>query len=173
MERVCSWCGRHLDDEYPSALGESVTHGLCSDCRDFLARNTPESVEAFINRFDVPVLLVDGNARVLNANAAACSALGAAREAVKGRLAGNVMQCAHARMPGGCGKTIHCAGCQIRISITHTHRTGEALHGVHAYQDAEGLLPSQGRSLVISTEKAGDYVLLRVDAMETTTRPVI
>jgi len=168
MERVCSWCNRHLDDGNLTGPRDSVTHGLCPECRDFLAQNKPESVDAFIDRFDVPVLLVDGNAQVLNINTAACAALGKERAAVKGRLTGNVVQCAHARLPGGCGKTIHCAGCQIRISITHTHKTGEALRGVRAYQNTEGLVRSRGRSLVISTEKAGDCVLLRLDAMETT-----
>jgi transcriptional regulator with PAS, ATPase and Fis domain len=124
------------------------------------------SLTALLDQFDMPVLLVDENATAREANSAAYKAFGKDRESVADSRVGAFFQCVQALRPGGCGKTVHCAGCQIRISINRTHQTGESLSNVEAYQDVETVTGIRKRHLRISTEKIGDFVLLRIDGME-------
>jgi PAS domain-containing protein len=166
MKKICSWCGADLDlGRAPAPQGGPVTHGICPKCRDLMIRKIPGSLAALLDQFDMPILLVDENAVAQGANIAACKALGRDRASVTGFLAGDLTMCAHARQPGGCGKTVHCAGCQVRLSVTRTHQTGESLSNIDAYQDVETDLGVRRRHLRISTEKVGEFVLLQIDEM--------
>jgi hypothetical protein len=81
-----------------------------------------------------------------------------------GRLGGDVFECEYARHPDGCGRTIHCSGCAIRRSVTTTFQTGQALHHVPAQLKQ---YPQENRQveMLISTEKVGDTVWLRIEAL--------
>jgi len=141
MTTLCAWCGKSIDGEGGQAPQDApITHGICASCS--------ESVLS--------------DAAVLTANAAARETLGLDLPKLRGQLAGDVIQCEHAALPGGFGKQLHCAACQIRASVTRTYRTGAALQDVEAYQDVRGPQGRQRLYLRISTEKVGDAVLLRV-----------
>jgi hypothetical protein len=77
-----------------------------------------------------------------------------------------VLECAYARLPGGCGNTEHCKACTIRRTITTTHATGDGKVNVPAYQDI--VTPGGIREVrfLISTEKVGNFVLLRIDEVQ-------
>ena len=74
-----------------------------------------------------------------------------------------MVECAHATEPGGCGQTVHCKGCALRRSVEHTHATGEPLRGVHAYQEIRTPNGIRTAWFELTTERAGDLVLLRID----------
>jgi PAS domain-containing protein len=167
MRRICAWCGADLDGGGPAvAHGEPISHGICGSCRSAL-HTGGWTLRKFLEKLPEPVLLVTPDVVVEAANAAACAAVGKQFADMEGRLGGAVLECAYARLPGGCGKTVHCAACQIRASVGHTFRTGEALLRIDAYQDVLTLHGLQRRRLVISTEKVSEMILLRVDSIET------
>jgi hypothetical protein len=167
LTRLCAWCGVDLDSgERASHHGGPITHGICGACRSTVLNGSGSTLRRFLERLKEPVFLVTGDVVVEAANASACMATGKRAADIEGRLGGNVMECAYDRLPGGCGKTVHCVGCQLRASVSRTFATGEALLRVEAFQDVQTPHGVQRRRLSISTEKANEMVLLRVDSME-------
>jgi hypothetical protein len=75
------------------------------------------------------------------------------------------MECANARLPGGCGKTIHCVGCAIRRAVTHTFLTGKSHLREPAWLDREKDGKVTRLALLVSTEKRESCVLLRIDSI--------
>jgi hypothetical protein len=107
------------------------------------------------------VLIVQDNARVIAANAAAWKMLTKEQLEICGELAGEAIGCVHALEPGGCGKTVHCKSCAIRQCVTHTHDTGEPCRKT-AYADI-GLISGDRRvHFLIDTEKANSFVRLTI-----------
>ncbi len=148
--------------------GEEVSHGICPACQEyFFGEPDGRSLDQFLDRLDVPVLVVDGEVRVRSANRKALEVLGTDLPQVRSRLGGEVLECARARLPGGCGRTEHCPACVIRGSVESTYRTGEEHQDVIAQQVVQrgSGTPDQIR-LRIHTKKSGDAVLLQVDEVE-------
>ncbi len=163
MQRVCAWCGKDFGASSEELAPDPITHGICDECRVFFATNRPESLRQFLSRFDVPILCVDKDGRVVTANEAACTLLGKAQNDVGDVLCGDVIQCRWARLPGGCGKTEHCLGCTIRLLVTATI-SGESVLGQPAYFERESEDGDSHRTnLVLSAERQGQLVLLRID----------
>ena len=158
---VCCYCKKQVKTK-PSDT-DAVSHGVCDQCLPLMVRELGQPMQEYLDELRPPVLVVQDNARVIAANAAARKMLTKEQLEICGELAGEVIGCMHAREPGGCGQTVHCKGCAVRRSVAHTHATGEALYGVHAYQDI--LTPNGIRTawFELTTERAGDLVLLRID----------
>ena len=156
----CAWCGKTSAGS--NGGSHPITHGICPSCADDFEH--PSVVLAdLLDEFPEPIFLVDSNARVQAANRAACQALGKPERQVEGRLGGEVIDCAYAELPGGCGKTVHCDGCTIRNSVKQTWSTGIAHCAVTAERPIAGRTGTSRRRFVISTEKFGKGVLLRID----------
>lgn len=112
------------------------------------------------------MLLVDGEGAVLTANRAARDLLNKSLPEIEGHRSGDVMECARARLPGGCGRTGHCTACAIRIAVGETFATGVSREGICAVEGT-GTFGAGGLSRVrISTERVGETVLLRIDEIE-------
>jgi hypothetical protein len=141
-----------------------VSRSLCPDCRKDVLR-TPHSLSLteFLNRLTAPVLLVDDNVCVRGFNEQARALLGKNPPAILDHLAGDVIECAYARLPGGCGNTEHCKACTIRRTVTGTHATGVSQENVPSYADVVAPGGVREVRLKISTEKVGLFVLLRID----------
>lgn len=123
-------------------------------------------MHGFLNQLEAPTILVDEDTRVLEANDEALHVLGKSRDDVVGYRGGDILECAHALLPGGCGRTVHCAGCEMRRSVTHTYTTGVGVdhHVAFIRQPARtGHAAPADREITISTEKVGGLVLLRLD----------
>ncbi len=167
MKKVCAWCKADLGD-IPSSIHppDMITHGICPTCRDRLAHETGETLRDFLDRLEVPVLLVEREARVLGANSQAQALLGKKMPEIENRLSGNVIECVHAHEPGGCGGTIHCKSCTIRKTVRDTYSSGEPHVNVPAYQDIRTPAAVKQFRFLISTEKVGDYVMLRIDDLQ-------
>ncbi|MBI1388963.1 MAG: hypothetical protein GC154_10995 [bacterium] len=162
MEKYCAWCGIHLGTIEAVGKPGMVSHGICIECAEKLFQENPLQIQYFLNRFEIPILLVDDDCRVISANDRALELTCQSLECATGRLAGDVMECKHAKA-GGCGKTVHCKACAIRNSVTHTHQTGETLYRIPAFQNLiQGDREIKVRFL-ISTEKIKDVVILKIE----------
>jgi len=179
MRKVCAWCGAQIGQPGLSAEdGEAISHGICDECVDFLVTNDCPSISSFLDSLPMPVVLVDARGGVIMSNQCARRSFAFAdgsdaescpppADAGEGRvLLGQLLECCHAASAQGCGRTVHCASCQIRSSVESTYCTGRSLEYVPAHRDAWG--PGGGRNrtyLRISTEKLGHAVLLRIEAV--------
>jgi hypothetical protein len=140
-----------------------ISHGICSNCQDNVIFQEGVSLQHYIDSLAIPIFVVDSNVKVTAVNSKACEVLGKQPTAVVQHLAGNVFECEYARLPGGCGKTIHCSGCTIRQTVTKCFKTGEPQSMVPAYLNPDS--PSS-ITLSITTVKVADWVMLRVDHLE-------
>ena len=98
---------------------------MCPSCyRDFVARFDAESLQTMLDGFDVPVIVVEEDMRVVASNRAAQSLFGRPTPEVVGLLGGEALECAYARLPAGCGRTQHCSSCAIRGAVNRTIASG-------------------------------------------------
>ena len=161
MKAICAWCRKEMGSRGDAS---GVTHGMCLDCATFLRANKPgRTIRAFLDTLPMPVLAVDAQARVRIVNQRAEAMLGRPRSAVEGSLGGDAMECAYARLPGGCGATVHCKACTIRRTVMATHETGRPQHNIAARQELRTNEGVQTTLFLISTRKYHDLVLLRID----------
>jgi hypothetical protein len=126
----------------------------------------PVSLQEYLNRLKYPVLLMNDDVGIVTANILACERLGIDPRHIEGRLAGEAIECINSRLPGGCGKTVHCKACTIRRTVTDTYLTSNCHYMVLAYTDCETPFGPRKIRFLISTEKLGDLVLLRIDDIQ-------
>jgi hypothetical protein len=164
MRVICAWCKKDLG---PSATSTNdaapVSHGICPDCVKRVMAPLGKPLESFLDTLAGSVLAVDVDGRVFAANTAGYSLLKKNPSDVNGQLGGDVFECKWAKTPGGCGKTIHCKSCTIRMTVTDTITTGKSHIRQEAYPDLFYLTKDMRVRFLISTEKAGEAVLLRID----------
>lgn len=168
MRTACAWCGADMGDDGKG--GEELSHGICSDCSVFFLQNVDDAtMGVFLDRLPVPVLVVDDDVRILDGNEAALRLVGRKREEAVGFHSGDVFECAFARLPGGCGKSLHCRGCAIRNSVGRTRSTGESVADVPCYLRQVTRKGEKWKRFLVSTARMGEIVLLKiVDAGEFT-----
>jgi len=166
MKRKCAWCGKDMGP-VPGTRDDGVTHGICRDCRNFFERNVPGELADFMDGMDVPVMLVDFEAKLLAANRTARRQMRLAQEKIEGSLPGDVVECRWARLPGGCGKQTHCLGCVLRACVNKTFETGQSIFRQEAWLDR---MTPDGKDrrvrLVVSTVKRNEVVFMRIDGWE-------
>ncbi len=162
LTRVCAWCNTVLGEKAGHERG--ITSTICPDCVDNLDFQVGTSRQRLLDSLPLPVLVVDSTGAALAANAAARALVGKAIDHIVGHLGGDIFECEYARLPRGCGQTIHCSGCAVRRSVMTTFTTGKPCRRVPAQlrpypKDAE----HRQIDLLISTEKVGDTVWLQID----------
>lgn len=159
MSTVCAWCDRVLsEDDEPL-----VTHDICPNCAGDL-RFIPESFDRFLNGLPAPVVVVDGEGRVIAANKSAGLLLRVEPwDMAAGKLCGEVLSCVHAQLPGGCGRTVHCSGCAIRHAFEHTAATGEPVRDAHAFAHRRTPDAVVDQAYLVSTERLGPLVLVQME----------
>jgi hypothetical protein len=148
------------DEEYAN---QPVSHGICKDCASKILTDMHKTLEGFINRFSFPILVVNNDAALIEANRAARVIHGRKLELVKGVRAGDIIECAHSFEKGGCGRTIHCRACTIRNSVKQTFLTGQATIKVPATADVFHGGEVNKVQFFITTEKIGDFVALKIE----------
>ncbi len=164
MIRICAWCKTEL----PPGLADGerdgvISHGICESCAYTLNADPIRSAGEFLEGLDEAVFLVGAGGRVVSANSAARAVVGKELTAIKDRLAGDMFECANSFLPGGCGKTVNCKACTIRNSVEETLATGNGVERVPAKQDVRTADGVERRRYLISTERVGDYLMLRID----------
>jgi len=141
-----------------------ISHGICDHCRDNVRFQQGVTLQSYIDSLAIPIFVIDDKGVVQTVNNKACQALGKNPADIVHHLGGDVFECEHARLPGGCGKTIHCSGCSIRRAVTECYNSGEPKSMVPACVNPE--TPS-AVELMITTIRVNDGVLLRIDRMKT------
>jgi PAS domain-containing protein len=168
MQKKCAWCDTAIVSNTPPTDEQNIiTHGICASCSDeLLAKELGVSLHSFLDRLGVPVLAIEPGPRVQTANRQACDLLGKDISEVQGQKGGDLIECEHARRPGGCGETIHCKSCTIRNTVLETFATGHSFVDVLAYLDVYLGDEIRPATMKLSTEKVGGIVLLRIDDFE-------
>lgn len=164
MKRTCAWCNRHLGttptDTQPQDV---VTHGICPECADKLYAELGLDLTTFLDEIEAPVVVVDETGVMQAANETARELLQKDLPDIRGYRGGEVFECAYAKLPEGCGETTHCSGCTIRRAVMDTFQTGESKLKTPAYLNRGTPEEYRKTDLLISTEKVGGIVLLRID----------
>ena len=82
-------------------------------------------LRSVLNAFPSPVLIVDHDLQILDANNQADELIDEDHDLYLRRLCGDLMQCLHARQSeDGCGTTEHCPDCALRQTV-HAVAAGE------------------------------------------------
>jgi len=164
MKQVCAWCRGEIGSIESSIHADNeVSHGICNNCLDNLTFQQGVPLTDYLDTLNLPVLLVDSYVVVKAVNKKACEVLGKEPIEIVQHLGGNVFECAYARLPEGCGRTIHCSACAIRRTVTRTFETGEPQCMVPAVLNREKNGRPSKITLSITTVKKGNIVMLRVD----------
>ena len=167
MKRVCAWCRKDLGRVESQASSENViTHGICGGCRENLFFQMGVDLGVFLDSLKMPVVLVDRGGTVVTGNDQARKLVRKSLSEIEGYKGGEVFECAYARMPEGCGNTMHCSGCTIRRTVMETHGTGRSFLRVPATLYCNIPEDPEKIELLISTEKRDDLVLLRIDKVK-------
>jgi PAS domain-containing protein len=141
----------------------AIAGRICRECLDRFGGRAGVPLLDFLDLLEVPVLVTDSDMVVTLANQPLLTLFGKHLSQVKGQRGGDVFECANARLPGGCGRTVQCSGCAIRRAVAETFATGKSLRNVPAYLNRDMATQFQQLGLVISTEKVWGVVLLRID----------
>jgi PAS domain-containing protein len=166
LQVICAWCRKEMQGEtsQDETSENRISHSLCDSCRDrFFKVDTQNTLDDLLNILEAPVLVVDEQGDIVTGNKKALQMLNKSLDEVKGFKGGDVMECAHAALPGGCGNTIHCAACTIRNNVMHTFETGISKINKQAYLNKRRTDGVEKIRFIISTEKVSDFVLLRID----------
>ena len=164
MKVICAGCGLELGERPAESLGpDSVSHGVCEPCAIRFLAKTGVPVGEYIESLPLPTVLLTAEVAVNSANSSALSLLGKEPADLQGRPGGEVFECMYAELPEGCGKTVHCSGCTIRNTVMDTWETGDLHLRVPAYlQQSPGGVTTRLKFL-ISAEKKGGMVFLRIE----------
>jgi PAS domain-containing protein len=146
---------RHPDD--------MVSHGICEECVDNFRFQQGVPLQQYLDSLPVPIFAVDNDVVVQAVNKRAREVFGKDRSAIEQKRGGNVFECAHARLPEGCGRTVHCSGCAIRRTVMKTYETGEPQSMVPATLHRQTAGRHEVVTMTITTVKVDDVVMLRVD----------
>jgi len=163
MRTFCVWCGNEF---VPGPADGAIAHGVCPGCYYALIARRKLDLAELLDQIDVPVIAFDADVTALLANKKAEQAVGKKVDLIKGSPPGPILQCMYASSPEGCGHTIHCSVCTIRLTVTATHQDGQPRRGVEAEQMMEHHGKRQLVRYRISTEKIHDSVLLMIEDIE-------
>jgi PAS domain-containing protein len=156
---ICSYCRKTIGEKEP-INDETVSHGMCQECYDYYEEQVKGlSLDKFLDKFEVPLLIVDKDGRIVAANKMLENMTGRSHREAFGLLGGEIMECAYARLPEGCGETVHCLACSIRNTIMATMESGEPQKQVPVKLRRE----NKEIEMVISTEKIGSFVRIIIE----------
>ena len=91
----------------PTRPDSAITHGICDSCIDNISFQEGVELREFLDALAAPIVMVDSAGTVRAANGAAAAALGTCPADAEGRPLGLVFECEYARLPEGCGQTVH------------------------------------------------------------------
>jgi PAS domain-containing protein len=165
MKVICAWCHQELepDPRHANDPGSEISHGICASCKDYFLSGKRPTLDELLDQLALPALVIDPQGEILLANQHALDILGKDLKRVQGYKGGEAIECAYARLPGGCGQTVHCKACTIRNNVMQTFSTGQNLQRVPAYLNRRAEDGITKIRLLISTEKVDGTVLLRID----------
>jgi PAS domain-containing protein len=163
MKSVCAWCNADLGEikEVHETFG--ITHGICEKCVKILFSQNSKSLHEFLDSLDVPIIMFESEDKFRTGNKYARELLGKELSEIDDHGLRDIIECPYSETPGGCGSNVHCKSCVIRNTVMETFATGKSFTNVPAYPDIDTLSKIKSMCFRISTEKVGDFVLLRID----------
>jgi hypothetical protein len=161
MVTICAFCDTVIRHE-PLTVN-LVNHGICESCYKSILTNHGFNLKKFLDLLDAPVFLVDADVNILAANTRAIATAKKPVAQITGKLCGTVLECINAFLPEGCGKTTHCPDCTIRNSVNETYSTGNQITRRPAVVIRKNNGNQETVRLLVSTQKDGDIVLLRLE----------
>jgi len=164
MKRVCAWCSKVMS---PVKTGGKTsanmqTHSICSDCSDNLDFQLGVSLSTYLDSFKIPVVALDGNGALIGVNRAASEIYKDKVVIDSAEWQEKVFECAHARLPQGCKKAVHCSGCAIRIVTHESFASGKNTYNIPAHVNHCSSDRSEKAELLISAEKTDNIVFLKI-----------
>jgi hypothetical protein len=124
-----------LGDKQPLD-SDAVSHSICTECeRHFSKQWAGLKLGEYLDDFDLPAMALNEEGRVVAANQRMAEILGKKDRIRCGLLGGEAMECQFARLPEGCGRTVHCQTCTIRRTVMAVIDTGQPQLRVPAYLD--------------------------------------
>ena len=165
MKLICAWCGNTIDRvDSRQTFEPHTSHGMCAACSEALAsQDHGVPLKRHIDSIPVPILLVDSDNAVVMMNARASEMPSEKLDAAAKPFLGRVFDCVHSHLPEGCGRAIHCSGCQIRRSVAATLKTGQPQVLVPATLSIESPDRPSEAVFTITTVKRDGVVLLRIE----------
>lgn len=169
MQTICIWCGSALDAvAIQQEARRPITKGLCTACRnDVVKQGDISALVKFLDESDAPLLLMQGNPRqVVTANQEACALVGKDLSRIEQHRGGQVFDCIHSLSEAGCGKDKQCENCKIKNAVVGTFITGTSFNGVSTILEIKKHAEINAYDIQVTTEKVGDYALLKIDRYE-------
>lgn len=163
MRIECAWCRKTVRESAQHLANQPVSHGICMECAAKLVADMSKTLDSFLNRFEFPIVVVDVDAALVAANRHALRKKAGRFEIRKGARVGDLIECIHSYEAGGCGRTVHCRACTIRNLVKSTYTTGIAAEKVPATADIAAEGASEKIQYLITTEKIGDFVALKIE----------
>ena len=164
MNRTCSWCSKEFTPQTrPGQPDRRMYPPLCPACSELMVFQMGVPLQTYLDRLPAPIFVVNSNVEVQAANKLGLRLLNKESRQVLKKLGGEVFECAYARLPEGCGRTVHCSGCAIRRTVYETFESGESRIDVPATLRSGDAEHGQDIAMRISTEKMGEVVLLRIE----------
>jgi PAS domain-containing protein len=142
---------------------ERITHGICEECLNEASIKSPRKLRELLERLNAPVVITDQNAMIVAVNDEAASIIGRPTTEIEGFLCGDVIGCVNPTTEKECGETEECDDCDLRNLIENTYKTGETKNDVRAFATVLEFGVRRKVYFLISAEKLGDVVLLRID----------
>ena len=159
MKVICSYCRKEMGEKEPFD-DDRISHGICEGCYEYYSKQIAGlSFDDYLDRFDTPILMVNAGGRIVASNKMALHVLGKPQDKIIGFLGGEALECEYARLPEGCGNTIHCPACTIRNTVMETMETGKSQVHVPVKLNRE----DQEVSMHISTEKVDSFVRVKIE----------
>jgi hypothetical protein len=163
MTATCKVCGNQKESSRTAP--DSITFGICEACVTQVSA-TPDS-RAVLEAIHAPILLLHGKPRqVVSANKMALRLFGKEIHEFAGHRGGQVFDCIHSFSEAGCGQDANCENCKIKNAIVDTFNTGEPQNGVATTLQIKKSDGIKNYVMQVSTEKAGDLALVRVERFD-------
>lgn len=166
MKRICAWCHIPMGETESVHDESAITHGICHSCLTSLFGNKNIDFTPFLNSLSAPVVLIDSNNTYLSANNTALSLLDKDHIQLQNKRTGDVFTCENAELPGGCGHTEKCGGCQMLQLINNTFDGQNHFSNIPITLTRNKDHIQEELNLRISTEKVNGLVLVRIDQLE-------
>lgn len=164
MKRQCGWCKKNMGEIQSVCHSENaITHGICHDCASIFFNELGYDLKIFLDTISAPIILVRETGALATANKQASNLLSKDLSEIEISRPGDVFECAYSKLPEGCGHTTHCSGCTIRRTVMDTFITGHSNLKVPAQLKKGTVDQNKNADYLISTEKVGKFVLLRID----------
>lgn len=157
----CSYCETDLGHKEPLDQ-DDISHSICDDCFEYFTDQwSGMGLGEYLDRFEKPVLVVNSDRRVVAFNKKLEEMTGKGYREMAGLRGGEALECQYARLPGGCGRSVHCQTCTIRNTVLETLTSGMSQRNINAYlyQDNQYL------DVIISTFKIDNTVRVVIDHM--------